>query len=240
MLLFEKPTLFFQVTSGVSFLKLYSSYYSLTSPGLTSKIKAYTSFLTAVIHFPVYRTTALSRGHSAVHPPAVAGNGPHFQIPVRERINSGTQPLTPPLVHGVQNMNNLIAFHWQGTAVQLAGDVQIQADMKWVPWCDKPFLQFWQQFSVTCSNEGRGEAWSAAGQTSVLLHSWASSGRSTQHKLLRLLLERVNTSRVPMALVTTRLGACTLKTLMGHWLRNSSGCWNQNLWEYSHHNDSFR
>ena len=111
MILFEKLTLFFQVTSGVSFLKLYSSYYSLTSPGLISKIKTYTSFLTAVINFLVYRTTAPSRGHSALHSPAVAGNGPHFHVPVGERIDSGTQPLTPPLVHGVKNMNNLIAFH---------------------------------------------------------------------------------------------------------------------------------
>lgn len=160
MILFEKPALFFQVTSGVSFLKLYSSYYSLTSPGLISKIKTYTSFLTAAMNFPVYRTTALSCGHSALRSPAVAGNGPHFQVPVGERINSGTQPLAPPLVHGVENMNNLITFHWQGTAVQLAGDVQVQADMKRVPWRDQPFFQFRQQFAVTCSSEGRGEAWS--------------------------------------------------------------------------------
>lgn len=161
MILFEKPTLFFQVTPGVSFLKLYSSHYSLTSPGLISKIKTCTSFLTAVINSFVDRTPAFSRGCSAPHSPAVAGNGPHFQVPVGERINSGTQPLAPPLVHGVQNMNDLIALHRQGAAVLLAGDVQVQADIKRVPRCDQPFLQFRQQFSVTCSKEGRGEVSSA-------------------------------------------------------------------------------
>lgn len=159
MILFENPALFFQVTCGVSFLKLCSSYCSLTSPGLISKIKAYTSLLTAVINFPVYRTAALSRGPAASHSPAVAGNGPHFQVPVRERVDSGTQPLAHPLVHGVKNMNNLVTFHWQGTAVQLAGDVQIKADVKWVPWGDEPFFQLRQQSPVTCSSEGRGEAW---------------------------------------------------------------------------------
>lgn len=62
--------------------------------------------------------------------PAVAGDGPHFQVPVSERVNSGTQPLTLPLVHGVKNMHNLITLHRQGAAVQLARDVQIQADVK--------------------------------------------------------------------------------------------------------------
>lgn len=111
MILFEKPTLFFQVTSAASFLKLYISYCSLTSPGLISKIKAYTSFLTAVIAFPVYRTTALGRGPSASRSPAVAGNGPRFQVLVCERVDSGTQPLAHPLVHGVKNMDNLVTFH---------------------------------------------------------------------------------------------------------------------------------
>jgi len=121
-------------------------------------------FPTAAINFPIYGTTALSHGHSALHSPAVAGDGPCFQIPVCERINSGAQPLILSLVHGVKNMNNLVTFHWQGTAVQLAGDVQIQADMKRVPGCDKPFFQFWQQLSVTCSNEERSKARSATGQ----------------------------------------------------------------------------
>jgi len=239
VLLFEKPTLFFQVTSGVSFPKLCSSSYSLTSPGLISKIKASPSLLTAVIDVLVYRPTGLSRGHSALPSPVVAGNGPCFQVSVRERIDSGAQPLTLPLVHGVKNMNNLIALHWQGAAVQLAGDVQVQADVKGVPRCDQPFLQFRQQRPVTCGSKGRGEAPSATGQTSVLLRCWAPLGEAHSTNFWGSLEVWVYTSGVLVTLVTRRVWACTFKTLMGHWFRNSSSCWYQNLWEYSHYNDTF-
>lgn len=62
--------------------------------------------------------------------PTVAGNGPHLQVPVSVGIHPGTQPLTPALVHGVENVDNLITFHGQGAAVQLAGYVEVQADVK--------------------------------------------------------------------------------------------------------------
>lgn len=127
---------------------------------------------------------ALSNGHSVLFSPAVAGNGPHLQVPVSEGIHPGTQPLTPALVHGVQNVDNLITFHWQGAAVQLAGDVQVEADVKGVPRGDEPFLYLWQQLAVPC-REGRGEAGS---HTLLLLYSlW----ERPQHKLLRFLSERI-------------------------------------------------
>lgn len=239
MILSEKPTLFFQVTSGVSFLKLYSSHYSLTSPGLISKMKTYTSLPAAVTNFPVYRTTALSPGHSALHSPAVAGNGPCFQVPVGERVNSGTEPLTFPLVHGVKNVNNLITFHWEGAAVQLAGDVQIQADMERVPRCDQPFFQLWQQFAITCSSEGRGEARSLlvrpqhAASLSIL---WEKCTTQTSEAPARGGLYFQSTSYTSY----NEVMGLHLKALMGHWFRNGSQCWSQKLWEYSHYNDTFR
>lgn len=239
MILSEKPTLFFQVTSGVSFLKLYSSHYSLTSAGLISEMKTYPSFPAAVTNFPVYRTTALSPGHSALHSPAVAGNGPRFQVPVGERVDSGTEPLTLPLVHGVKNVNNLITFHWEGAAVQLAGDVQIQADMEWVPRCDQPFFQFWQQLAITCSSKGRGEARSllvraqCAPSLSIL---WEKRTAQTSEAPPKEGLYFQSTSYTSY----NEVMGLHLEVLMGQWVRSGSQCWPQKLWEYSHYNDTFR
>lgn len=46
-----------------------------------------------------------------VRSPGVAGDGASIQVLVGERVDTGTQPLAPALVHGVEHVQHLVAAH---------------------------------------------------------------------------------------------------------------------------------
>lgn len=71
--------------------------------------------------------------HGAPASPAVAGYSAHVQVVVSERVDSRAQPLVPVLVHGVSDMHDVITLQRHGAGVQVAGDVQVQADVEGVP-----------------------------------------------------------------------------------------------------------
>lgn len=64
--------------------------------------------------------------------PGITWYSAPLQVLVGERVYTGTQPLAPALVHGVQHVENLIAPYVQRAAVQLTGDVQIETDVEGV------------------------------------------------------------------------------------------------------------
>lgn len=80
----------------------------------------------------------LRRGYS----PAVIGDCPRFLVFVGDGMDSGTKPLTLPLVHGVKDVQDLITSHGEGAAVQVAGDAEVQPDVEGVTGGDQTFFHF--------------------------------------------------------------------------------------------------
>lgn len=95
--------------------------------------------------------------------PAVAGDGAHVQVVVREGVDPRTQPLVPVLVHGVQDVHDVVALQGHGAGVQLAGDVEVQPDVEGVAGRDKPLVYVLQQLPVPCGTKAWKQRWPAVG-----------------------------------------------------------------------------
>lgn len=60
-----------------------------------------------------FETDTIMVTHFPVSSPGVARYGAFLRVLVGERVHSGAQPLTFALVHGVQNMDNLVTSYVQ-------------------------------------------------------------------------------------------------------------------------------
>lgn len=83
------------------------------------------------------------------HSPAVIGDRSRLLIFVGDRMDSGTKPLTFPLVHGVKDVQDFVTFHREGAAVQVAGDAEVQPDVEGVSGSDQTFFHFRKQLPIT-------------------------------------------------------------------------------------------
>lgn len=106
--------------------------------------------------------------------PGVTRDGAFFQVVVCERVDTGTQPFAFFLIHGVQNMEDLITSDVQRAAIRLAGDIQIETYVEGVSRYHCAIFNILQQPSVALKQESRRSKQSnliLSGQTIYNMHN---------------------------------------------------------------------